>query len=102
MLDSAIAVSVRGLSKSYAISHTTEKHSTAALVGAFRRLRQPTQRETFWALKDVDFDIHKGDVVGIIGRNGGCRITARFGESSRRKWTLIGSTRFRDWTLRTS
>jgi ABC-type polysaccharide/polyol phosphate transport system ATPase subunit len=25
---------------------------------------------TFWALKDVSIDVHQGDVIGIIGRNG--------------------------------
>jgi lipopolysaccharide transport system ATP-binding protein len=25
---------------------------------------------TFWALKDVNFDVNQGDVIGIIGRNG--------------------------------
>ena len=27
-------------------------------------------REDFWALKDVSFEVRKGEVVGIIGRNG--------------------------------
>ncbi len=36
----------------------------------------PTTDETkFWALKDVNFEIQQGDVVGIIGRNGAGKST---------------------------
>jgi lipopolysaccharide transport system ATP-binding protein len=40
-------------------------------VGALRRKR----RETFWALKDISFEVQEGEVLGLIGRNGAGKST---------------------------
>ena len=39
----------------------------------FRRFKSEVStrnREEFWALRDVSFEVQRGEVVGIIGRNG--------------------------------
>jgi lipopolysaccharide transport system ATP-binding protein len=74
-----LAVSVRGLGKSYVIAHNAVR-ATDLREAIVHRLRYPLGnrkqvKETFWALRELDFDIRQGESIGVVGRNGAGKST---------------------------
>jgi lipopolysaccharide transport system ATP-binding protein len=101
MSSSDIAISVRGLAKAYTIRHNATDHITLAEL-ALDRLKHPlrrAEREQFWALQDVSFEIPQGEVIGLIGRNGAgkstlLKVLARITDPTRGEvhlWGRVGS-----------
>lgn len=74
-------IEVKHLSKQYNIGvDTTYKTLSESFTSAVKHplktlkdCRRPNN--TFWALKDVNFEVERGEVLGIIGRNGAGKST---------------------------
>lgn len=89
---SDIVIKAEGLGKKYLIGHQSERERYTALRDVMARnvtsMLNKTRQvlsgqqllagdtiEEFWALRDIDFEIKRGDRVGIIGRNGAGKST---------------------------
>ena len=104
---SDIAIRVENLSKLYHIGRAQQRHDTLrdALTGMFRRGHQSTDPQStdsrstdtdLWALKDVSFEVQRGEVVGTLapalrfGASAG--VIGRNGAGNPRHCTRAGST----------
>ncbi len=75
-------IHVEGLGKKYLISHEGRDtalrdvitRKTKNLLTSNNRKPIPSVEE-FWALKDINFEVQRGEAIGIIGRNGAGKST---------------------------
>lgn len=68
-----LAVSIRNVSKAYKLYHRYSYRLLDFL--GLRAAGRSRHSEEHWALRDVSFDVERGDTVGIIGRNGAGKST---------------------------
>jgi len=78
---SEVIIKAEGIGKKYTISHDSPERYTALRDVIHHRVRgllgkgKKAGREEFWALNDINFEIKRGEAIGVIGRNGAGKST---------------------------
>ena len=70
--DAKKMISIRDVTMQFRME---EDHTTSLKETVMKMFSGNLRFKTFYALRDVSFDVYKGDVLGIIGRNGAGKST---------------------------
>lgn len=77
-MSSDIAIRVEGLSKRYEIYATPRDRLKQFILPPLQSITGQCEKQyfkDFWALKNISFEVKKGESIGIIGRNGSGKST---------------------------
>ncbi len=72
------AINVQGISKRFLLHHQDSRAFSIAITQQIKQLfsAKPTNKaKEFWALKDISFQIEKGEIVSLVGNNGSGKST---------------------------
>jgi len=76
MMDPDTVIKVEGLSKRFRIPHEKRNSVFESVANALQIFESGRfSYEEFWALRDVNFSVRKGDSFGVIGANGSGKST---------------------------
>jgi ABC-2 type transport system ATP-binding protein len=71
-MDNDVAIRVNHVSKTFRLPHEKNSSVKSAVINFYRHNRTYEKQQ---ALKDVSFEVKKGEFFGIVGRNGGGKST---------------------------
>ena len=72
---SDLVLQVRGISKRYKKGISNSRSLQQGLINWWHGKSDDRPEDHIWALKDVSFDLNKGDVLGFMGNNGAGKST---------------------------
>jgi len=71
----SVLISAKDFGLRFKLSRFKNSRIKDLLVNAVKSSKRVNQREHFWALRNINFDLHRGEVLGVIGSNGSGKST---------------------------